>query len=155
MNAKEKGPLPDIPDLRSRLIALHESREKEKAEVGRRLRGRLSRAARATILAKTQRQCHICGDAIVGNKWTADHVFSHSGGGPSDVNNYLAAHGSCNGLRWDYLPGERQITAALGMLARSQVEQGTDLGERLAALFEGRTEANLKRRTTAKGGRDV
>ena len=155
MNAKGGSLLLGTSDLRSRLMALHERREQEKAQAGRRLREPLSSADRAAILAKTQSRCHICGGAIVGKDWNADHVFSHSGGGSSNVENYLAAHGPCNSLRWDYLPEERQLIAALGMLARAEVEKGTDLGNSLAMLSARRTAANSKRRRGAKGGRDV
>ena len=54
---------------------------------------------RATILAKTVGRCHLCGGTVF-ERWTADHVLAHAGGGPHAVDNYLPAHGLCNGYKW-------------------------------------------------------
>jgi 5-methylcytosine-specific restriction endonuclease McrA len=48
---------------------------------GLRVRRRaLSRSDRATIAAKTDGRCHICG-GVLDTAWEADHVLAHSGGG--------------------------------------------------------------------------
>jgi hypothetical protein len=58
----------------------------------------LTKTQRAAVLAKTDNRCHICGGQVV-DRWHADHVLSHSEGGPHSVENYLAAHALCNNYR--------------------------------------------------------
>ena len=40
----------------------------------------LSAKDRATVLAKTAGRCHLCGGEVF-ERWTADHVLAHAGGG--------------------------------------------------------------------------
>ena len=53
---------------------------------------------RAIVLAKTEGRCHLCGGQVV-DRWTADDVLAHSDSGPQAIDNYLPAHGLCNGYR--------------------------------------------------------
>jgi 5-methylcytosine-specific restriction endonuclease McrA len=66
--------------------SLHElrlTRRRRKAELRGTIAPRqsLSPAERKAVFRKTAGRCHICGGAIDGKKWHADHVFSHSAGG--------------------------------------------------------------------------
>jgi 5-methylcytosine-specific restriction endonuclease McrA len=121
--------------LRDRLIQLRAKREKSKAQNRRPRRQRLSAADREKVLQKTGGRCHVCGGKISG-AWQADHVIAHSAGGVHAADNYLAAHRTCNNYRWDYLPEEFEVILKLGVWARTQVENGTSLGQELGSKFE-------------------
>jgi len=97
------------------------------------LRARLNRSA---ILDKTAGRCHICGgDITPGSYWEADHVFPSSGGGPSDIGNYLAAHGLCNTAKWDQSGEELQWVLKIGVWAKKQMEGKSELGCTMLNLF--------------------
>ena len=135
--------------LKEKLVELRLMREAAKVQ-NRRMRGpRLRKADRDAILAKTAGRCHICGGDIEG-AWQADHVMAHSAGGGSMTDNYLAAHRSCNNYRWDYLPAEFEFILKLGVLARTQIENGTKLGEKIEEKFEKVEAARMARRKSAK-----
>lgn len=112
----------------------------------------LTGAERKQILAKTDGRCHICGGDII-DQWHADHVRSHSSGGEHSVENYLASHASCNNYRWDYLPEEFEIILKLGVLARTQIENETELGQTLAKSFQAKERQRIKR--AAKRGLNI
>jgi len=100
----------------------------------RRPRLRLSREQRTLIAAKTDGRCHICG-GVLDATWHADHVRSHSAGGAHAVENYLAAHATCNNYRWDYLPEEFQWTLKIGVWARLVMEKQQSLGHAMTRAF--------------------
>jgi HNH endonuclease len=122
--------------LGERLRRLKEERNERQAQ--RRAapvrRQALSKAQRAEILAKTDSRCHICGGGVV-QKWQADHVLAHSGGGAHSVDNYLAAHALCNNYRWDYSAEEFQWILKIGVWARSRMEGRSTFGQELLKRF--------------------
>jgi hypothetical protein len=131
-------------ELRGRRRQIKESLKNEKAP-----RVRLTQTQREEILNKTGKKCHICGGTIT-DRWEADHVLSHSKGGGHSVDNYLAAHPTCNNYRWDYMPEEFQEIMKLGIWMRTQIERNTKIGATAAEKFV-RYEANrISRRKKAK-----
>lgn len=120
--------------LQDRLKELHTRRENQKKLLGRPKRKRLNKAERAIILKYTNRKCHICGGDI-DDRWQADHVRAHSGGGKHALDNYLPAHSTCNNYRWDYLPEEFELILKLGVWSKTQVERGTKIGREIEKRF--------------------
>ena len=98
------------------------------------VRKNLTRAQRKHVFSKTAGRCHICGGRIYG-PWHADHVFSHSLGGPHAADNYLPAHPICNNYRWFYGTEEFQWILKLGVWLRTQIEKQTALGRLAAKAF--------------------
>ena len=94
----------------------------------------LSAKDRATIVTKTAGRCHLCGGMVV-ERWTADHVLAHAGGGHHAVDNYLPADSLCNGYRWAYTPEEFQWVLKIGVWARRQMETDSPLGETMLGGF--------------------
>jgi len=133
-------------DLRAHLIDLRSKRRLGKRNSITRPRTSLTAAERLRVLAKTSGRCHICGGRVEGENWQADHVMAHSAGGTYDVDNYLAAHATCNHYRWDYLPAEFQYILKLGVWARTQIERGTTVGNDVASAFAGHEARRVKRR---------
>ncbi|MDD3146041.1 MAG: HNH endonuclease [Candidatus Riflebacteria bacterium] len=129
------------------LEGLHSRREEYKANEKSKFTKRqsLSKDERNLILLKTDSRCHICGGSIKGN-WEADHVLSHSKGGSHSIENYLPAHRICNNYRWDYLPEEFQEIMKLGILLRTEIENKTQLGKRVAEKFVKIELQRIKRR---------
>jgi hypothetical protein len=142
---------------------LRELRAQRKSRVvsgreGRGMRATLTKAERAEILRKTDSRCHLCGGAIEGDDWQADHVLAHSGGGKHSVDNYLAAHSICNNYRWHYDAEEFQWILKLGIWLRTQVESETPMGREAGDLFckyEQRRAGRRKVRSDTKGGDHV
>src|SRR5262249_8001092 len=95
----------------------------------------LAKASRGEVLRKTGGRCHICGGAIEGNDWQADHVIAHSTGGAHAVDNYLPAHAICNNYRWHYGTEEFQWILKLGVWIRTQIEKETELGISAGSKF--------------------
>jgi high-affinity K+ transport system ATPase subunit B len=60
-----------------------------------------------------------CGGEVTEHKFAAGHVLAHAGGGGHAIDNYLAAHGVCNGCRWFYSPEEIQWIFKMGVWARN------------------------------------
>lgn len=114
----------------------------------RRPRLRLSPTQRALIAAKTDGRCQICG-GVLDATWHADHVRSHSAGGAHAVENYLAAHPTCNSYRWDYLPEEFQWTLKIGVWARLVMEQQQPLGQVMTRAFAQYERARTRRQRRA------
>ena len=113
---------------------------------GLRVRRRaLSRSDRATIAAKTDGRCHICG-GVLDTAWEADHVLAHSGGGGHRLDNYLAAHSLCNNYRWNYSPEEFQWVLKIGVWARLVIEHSKPLGVQMAARFSAYEDSRARRR---------
>jgi 5-methylcytosine-specific restriction endonuclease McrA len=143
---------PDEPETVEQLISFLRALRSQRAsrKIAQRRLGRwrrsLSTADRELIHAKTAGLCHICGGRLE-ERWQADHVLAHSGGGGSEADNCLAAHTLCNNYRWDYLPQEFQIILKLGVWARTQIERNNTLGQQLASSFVTHEEARRRRRT--------
>ena len=110
----------------------HEGHARRRATPVR--RQALSAKDRATVLAKTAGRCHICGGEVV-ERWQADHVLAHAGGGQHAVDNYLPAHALCNNYRWDYGSEEFQWILKIGVWARRQMETNSALGEAMLGGF--------------------
>ena len=87
------------------------------------------------VYAKTAGRCHICGGAVEGTAWQADHVLAHSAGGVHAADNYLPAHSVCNNYRWDYSAEEFQWVLKIGVWARLQMEKDSTFGEELLRRF--------------------
>ena len=51
------------------------------------------------------------------------------------MENYLAAHATCNNYRWDYLPDEFQWTLKIGVWARLVMEKQDGLGQAMTRGF--------------------
>jgi HNH endonuclease len=98
-------------------------------------RSALSRDQRAQVLAKTDGRCHICGGAIDGADWQADHVLARAAGGRHLVDNYLAAHAICNNYRWHYDAEEFQWILKLGVWMRTHIERETRIGREVGKRF--------------------
>lgn len=118
-----------LRELRRRRRAL-----KKGLRATRPARQALSRQQRQLILAKTDGRCHICG-GVVSERWQADHVLAHSGGGGHVTDNYLPAHSVCNNYRWDYTADEFQEILKLGVWIRLEIERSTPLGVEAAARY--------------------
>ena len=95
----------------------------------------LNKKQREVILEKTGGKCHRSGGDVEHDKWQADHVLAHSGGGVHQEDNYLPAHHMCNLYRWDYLPEEFQEILRLGVWLRTQIQNKTPIGRDAAAKF--------------------
>jgi len=106
----------------------------------------LSSADREEVLRKTAGRCHICGGAIDGKKWHADHVFSHSAGGAHAADNYLPAHSLCNNYRWDYSADEFQAILKLGVWMRNEIEHKSTLGLKVADRYLAHERSRTNRR---------
>ena len=112
--------------------ARHQQHEESRAAPSR--RKALSTGARRNVLDKTGRRCHICG-GLIEERWQADHVLAHSGGGQHSAENYLPAHRLCNNYRWDYLPEEFQWILKIGVWAHGQMKNGGTLGSAMLERF--------------------
>jgi hypothetical protein len=110
----------------------------------------LSKADRALVFLKSGGRCHICGGAIDGQEWQADHVFAHSAGGAHSLDNYLPAHSLCNNYRWHYDTEEFQWILKLGVWLRTQIEEQTPLGIAAATKFTAHDRRRSLRRRPAK-----
>ena len=132
----------------SRLADLRELRKRKVDEVRTTIRRRssLSPRDRERILQKTDGRCHLCGGAIEGTAWDADHVLAHSGGGAHAVDNYLPAHRLCNNYRWHYSPGEFRQILKLGVWARTQIERRTKVGQAIGERFLAYERNRMRRR---------
>ena len=133
--------------LRKKFSRLNEKRKNEMAlrrSESPLARKRLTAQQRKRVLTKTGGRCHICGGKV-GQRWQADHVHPHGHGGNHAEDNYLAAHAICNNYRWHYLPEEFQYIMKLGVWAKKQVEQGTAVGDMIAAGFVQQERRRMRR----------
>jgi hypothetical protein len=76
------------------------------------------------------------------------------GAGGHAIDNYLAAHGLCNGCRWFYSPEEIQWILKMGVWARKQMEDRTPIGVKMVELFYQREKATRGRRRV-DGAKDL
>ena len=107
---------------------------------------RLTKEERKLIYLKTAGKCHVCGQEILIDKFEADHVKSYSSGGTSVTDNFLPSCKTCNNYRWHYLPEEFQWILKLGVWARTEVENNTDVGKLIGSLFIKREKIRENRR---------
>lgn len=119
-------------ELANHLDSLHAERKKF-PRPPRRLS--LSRKQRRIVLTKTAGRCHLCGGEVTEGSFVADHVLAHAAGGQHAIDNYLPAHGLCNGARWFYSPKEFQWILRMGVWARKQMEDRTSVGMIMCAAF--------------------
>ena len=125
---------PSANALRKRFRDLRVSRMKRQRNL-RSKRKSLTTEEREEVLMKTAARCHVCGGAISGKKWQADHVLAHSSGGKHSVDNYLPAHVLCNRFKWDYDQEEVQWILKIGVWARTQMERSPTFGPNLREQF--------------------
>jgi HNH endonuclease len=131
------------PGLVERLIYLHRERE-EHPRPSRRLS--LSRHDREEVLNRTDGLCHLCGGKVREHMFTADHVRPHALEGPHTMANYLPAHRVCNGARWFYSPEEFYWILRMGVWARKQMEDKTEIGLKMQEPFFVGEKNNKERR---------
>lgn len=127
-------------DVSAFAVALRELRAQRRRRVISRRSERprrvvLTKADRSKVLSKTNGRCHICGGAIDGDDWQADHILAHSAGGAHLVENYLPAHSICNNYRWHYDAGEFQWILKLGVWLRTQIDKETTTGKGVGQKF--------------------
>ncbi len=136
-------------ELADRLKFLHDERKKLP-----RARRRLSLTTeqRTIVLGKTAGRCHLCGGDITEQKFAADHVLAHAAGGEHALDNYLAAHGLCNGCRWFYSAEEFQWILRMGIWARKQMEDKTSIGMTMLRIFLEHEKGVRKRRRARNAG---
>ena len=155
--------LPKSADaLAERLKSLHEARKKVQEERKKLPQGRRRQLAddeRANVFKKTAGHCHLCGgnmnetsdgelpqERALDVEFVVDHIVSHASGGPDSLDNFLAAHGLCNGARWFYSPEEFQWILRMGVWARKQMEDGKGIGVQMREEFLKNEEAVKDRR---------
>jgi 5-methylcytosine-specific restriction endonuclease McrA len=150
-------------ELTEHLKDLHEARRKVQAkrkEKEQERRRPLSDDERAKVLDKTGGHCHLCGGDITQSSggelteerelvpdFVVDHIVPFASGGIDSIDNFLAAHGLCNGCRWFYSPEEFQWILRMGIWARKQMEDvKTEIGRKMREPFLANEEAVRKRR---------
>ena len=100
---------------------------------------------RALIYKKTGGTCHVCGDRV-GRVWHADHVVPHYRGGDSTIENFLPICSVCNRLRWAHRPRTIRKILRLGIYARREMKNQTELGLALKSLYRKRIKSAEERR---------
>lgn len=128
------------------IINLRAARRKNKQKDAK--RSVLTKTQRATILAKTDGRCHVCGIEIDLNHFQADHVKSHITGGLHEENNYLPSCSTCNNLRWHYSAEEIQVIMKLGRWLKTELLEETETSLLLANRFV-KHEMNLRKKRKA------
>jgi hypothetical protein len=102
-----------------------------------------NRARDVKVFDKTAGYCHFCGAKLTFRNfgrhkrrrhWVIDHIDYKSVGGPSNVDNYLAACSRCNGLRWNRPGYQLQGLLLLGVLAAVEIRKASELGKGLQAI---------------------
>lgn len=140
--------IPDSEDaLVERLKSLHK-RRKSFARPKRRLH--LDVCERRTVFKKTAGRCHLCGGALKERAFAADHILSHAAGGEANTDNFLPAHAICNGSRWFYSDEEFKWILRMGVWARKQIEDSTEIGKRMVPKFLAHEQKKVKRRKSKK-----
>src|SRR5205085_1763436 len=120
--------------LRNRLRDLRQKRSNHQNQNSK--RPKVTPKQRAAILGKTGNRCHICGGQIAPNAyWEADHVFPAAAGGDGQIANFLPAHGLCNSAKLDHHAEELQWIVRIGVWAKKQMEEKTDIGNEMLKLF--------------------
>jgi 5-methylcytosine-specific restriction endonuclease McrA len=146
--------LPLSPDdLTKRLQKLHEDRRTEQGrrkteEKEEERRHHLNPYERKQVWDKTAGHCHLCGGDMnqqsdgelpeeqeILPHFVVDHVVPYASGGSDSIKNFLPAHGLCNGCRWFYSPEEFQWVLRMGVWARKQMEDATEIGRKMREPF--------------------
>jgi 5-methylcytosine-specific restriction endonuclease McrA len=135
-------------------------------------RRHLSPDERKQVFDKTRGHCHLCGgdmkqssgigelkdeqeielhfvvaeEAKSAPRFVVDHIVPFASGGNDSPDNFLAAHGLCNGCRWFYSPEEFQWILRMGVWARKQMEDATEIGRRMRGPFRANEEEVKARR---------
>src|SRR5687767_2393015 len=122
--------LTDPALLQKRIYNLHLRRRSGKLDKPR--ARQLTKKQRKIIHSKTDGRCHFCGIRVPIDKFQADHVVCHVRGGNHAEDNYLPSCFICNNYRWHYLARELQIILKMGVWARAQVEDQTNIGMEIA-----------------------
>lgn len=73
-------------------------------------------------------------------------MVPHARAGGSKVVNFLPAHTDCNRMRRFYGPDEIRALVTLGVYAKTEIQEGTELGRTLAVFFEEKLKARAARR---------
>lgn len=145
-------------ELTQRLRDLHEKRRnlrKDRKKLKQERRRSLTEEERADAFKKTGGNCHLCGGDISESgdgelpkeyRFVVDHIVPKAVGGGDSRDNYLAAHGLCNGCKWFYSPEEFQWILRIGVWARKQMEDATKIGREMRVPFLQNEEAVRKRR---------
>jgi len=128
---------------RARAFARHLNRLRDRRRSSRdahlpvrRQRQALTPRQRAAVLAKTGGRCHICGGKIrKASPWHADHILAHAHGGSHNIDNYLPAHGPCNGMRRAFTPEEFQWIIKLGVWIKTRIAKQDSFGVEAAERF--------------------
>jgi hypothetical protein len=112
-----------------------------------------------SIFDRTNGHCHFCGDPVVFEKrgwasdlagyWEVDHVIQRDKGGAKDSSNCLPACTRCNRLRWHRTGEAVRDLLLLGLVARDEIDKGSQVGKTLTALRERRLKQNASRRVGA------
>jgi 5-methylcytosine-specific restriction endonuclease McrA len=122
------------------------SRKKNKKGAAKQgVRRSLSRADRTSVYRLTSGRCHVCGDKL-GLRWQADHVVSIRLGGESAAGNFLPICTECNRLRWSYSPKVLRLIIRMGVYAKHEIRQQTELGRRLVEMAAKRIGTTWHRR---------
>jgi len=145
-----------FPDVAAFAAELRQLRAQRRKRVNAGRNGRIRRTAltpaeRTEVLRKTSGRCHICGGAIDGSDWEADHVMAHSTGGTHAVDNYLPAHSICNNYRWHYDTEEFQWILKLGVWLRTKIENEKPIGQAAGEEFCAHERRRKGRRVVIKG----
>ncbi|MGA9527827.1 MAG: HNH endonuclease signature motif containing protein [Terriglobales bacterium] len=150
-------------ELTKHLKFLHGKRRTDKAkrkEEEQERRRRLTPDERKEVFNKTGGHCHLCGgnlsEVAIGElaqerelalHFVVDHVVPVASGGGESLDNFLAAHGLCNGCRWFYSPEEFQWILRMGIWARKQMEDASSkIGRDMRGPFLANEEEVRKRR---------
>ena len=141
-------------DLANRLRQLRKARDRQDRLT--RTQSRAKKEQRPEILKKTESRCHICGGMIpTGCYWEADHVFPAAAGGNNKTENFLAAHGLCNGAKLDHQGEEFQWVLKIGVWAKKQMEGRTVIGTQMLKLFYENERQRVKRQKAYRKSTEV
>lgn len=95
----------------------------------------LTKQEREVIYYKTGGLCHICGNELEIDDFSADHVKPYSQKGTECVDNFLPSCHPCNGYRWNYKPEEIQWIFKLGVWLKTKIQEKSKIGILAATEF--------------------
>ncbi len=110
------------------------------------------------IFDKLKGHCHFCGDQLIfehrGRKpwpplegqWEIDHIVQLAKGGIDEINNNLPICAKCNRLRWHRKGEDLRRLLWLGLIAKDEILNNTDIGKQIEELSVIRANKNAKRR---------
>ena len=110
--------------------------------------------SRADVQAKTDGNCHMCGDTLT-DTWQIGHVKAHRRGGKSTVENCLPICAECNRLRWTFRPEVIRLLLEFGRYAKQAIRgkggKPTKLGEDLIEVHIRNSWTNRRRKRRRSG----